>query len=98
MASPAGPLSHRSALCVVPHRSAWAQIQDVRCVHDRAFRRWPPHINLLYPFLPDDAAGADFAAAAQLACRRLSTMATFTASPNSATPPRITRSCACPPR
>ncbi|KAJ3078265.1 hypothetical protein HK102_004612, partial [Quaeritorhiza haematococci] len=26
-------------------------VQNVRRSHDKAFQRWPPHINLLYPFL-----------------------------------------------
>uniref|UniRef100_A0A6B2L6N7 2'-5' RNA ligase family protein n=1 Tax=Arcella intermedia TaxID=1963864 RepID=A0A6B2L6N7_9EUKA len=29
----------------------WEQIQDIRKKHDKAYERWLPHINLLYPFV-----------------------------------------------
>jgi len=32
--------------------------------HDRAYRRWMPHINLLYPFIIDDPTGKSFSMAA----------------------------------
>lgn len=35
-----------SAVVVVPPQSLWPQIQEIRKVHDKAFGRWPPHINL----------------------------------------------------
>jgi hypothetical protein len=44
-------LSHKSALVLLPPSSITAPIETVRLVHDKHFRRWPPHINLLYPFL-----------------------------------------------
>ena len=75
--SSTGTLSHRSAICLIPHRSAWPSIQAVRSIHDKAYTRWPPHINLLYPFLPDSVSGAAFAEAAQLASQRLSNMNAF---------------------
>ena len=34
----------------------WAPIQAIRLsLKDKGLYRWPPHINLLYPFLPPDA-------------------------------------------
>merc|ERR1711871_439929 len=55
-------VSHQAALAVVPPVELWGDIQDIRRAHDKAFRRWPPHVNVLYPFLNvshfDDAAGA----------------------------------------
>lgn len=47
----AAHLSHKSALVLLPHASITAPIDSVRRLHDRHFKRWPPHINLLYPFL-----------------------------------------------
>ncbi|CAI6336330.1 unnamed protein product [Periconia digitata] len=44
-------LSHKSALVLLPSSAITSPIELVRRVHDRHFRRWPPHINLIYPFL-----------------------------------------------
>ncbi len=44
--------THRTALALVPPESAWGPIQDIRHRHDRQVQRWPPHLNLLYPFRP----------------------------------------------
>eukprot|EP00210_Caulerpa_lentillifera_P001878 g1807.t1 len=43
-------LDHKSAVCFIPPRKAWDSIQEIRCFNDKSFVRWPPHINLLYPF------------------------------------------------
>jgi 2'-5' RNA ligase len=43
--------THLTALAVVPPEGAWGPIQTIRARHDRQFRRWMPHVNLLYPFL-----------------------------------------------
>ncbi|MFD0575424.1 RNA repair domain-containing protein [Dactylosporangium darangshiense] len=58
---------HTSALVVRPPSSSWAQIQAVREAHDPAYRRWMPHINLLYGFVPE----ADFDAAARVSAAAL---------------------------
>ena len=44
-------LSHKSALALLPPALVAAPIEGVRRVHDKHFARWPPHINLIYPFL-----------------------------------------------
>ncbi|EMD94773.1 hypothetical protein COCC4DRAFT_203586 [Bipolaris maydis ATCC 48331] len=44
-------LSHKSALVLLPPSHITAPIEAVRRVYDKQFLRWPPHINLLYPFL-----------------------------------------------
>jgi 2'-5' RNA ligase len=44
--------TYQSALAVVPPEAVWEPIQVIRRRHDRQVHRWPPHINLLYPFLP----------------------------------------------
>ena len=69
-AAPAGKLVHGSAVCLLPPRQAWPQFQELRCFHDRAFVRWPPHINLLYPWLEDstDSDGREVFAEAALRC------------------------------
>jgi len=43
-----------SALAIVPDTVAWSAIQAIRRVHDsRQFPVWPPHINLIYPFVAE---------------------------------------------
>ncbi len=44
------PKTHQAALVVVPPREQWAPIQAIRERHDRQFRRWMQHLNLIYPF------------------------------------------------
>jgi len=44
-------LSHESALILLPPSTITAPIQSIRSVHDRNYKRWPPHIKLIYPFL-----------------------------------------------
>lgn len=44
--------THKTALCIIPPQKAWSSIQAIRKKRDRQFRRWMPHINLLYPFKP----------------------------------------------
>ncbi|KAF2092392.1 hypothetical protein NA57DRAFT_23404, partial [Rhizodiscina lignyota] len=43
--------SYKSALVLLPPASLHPPIEDLRRKHDRNFHRWPPHINLIYPFL-----------------------------------------------
>ncbi|ORX92941.1 LigT-like protein [Basidiobolus meristosporus CBS 931.73] len=47
-----GTLTFKSAVCIIPPKAIWDQIQEIRQAHDKHVKRWPPHINLLYPFLP----------------------------------------------
>jgi 2'-5' RNA ligase len=44
-------LSHKSSLVLLPPSSITAPIESLRQQHDKQFHRWPPHINLIYPFL-----------------------------------------------
>ncbi|TLD17534.1 uncharacterized protein PgNI_01750 [Pyricularia grisea] len=54
--------SHDTALCIVPPRQLWPTIDRLRSLYDDAFGKWPPHINLVYPFVQvailDHAVGA----------------------------------------
>lgn len=44
-------LTYKTALALLPPISITPPIEAVRGVHDKNYRRWPPHINLIYPFL-----------------------------------------------
>jgi len=41
----------KSAVVIIPPEELWGPIQEIRKVHDKAYKRWMPHINLLYPFV-----------------------------------------------
>jgi hypothetical protein len=41
-----------SACVIIPPMDLWDKIQEIRSANDTSFDRWPPHINLLWPFLP----------------------------------------------
>src|SRR4051812_45734334 len=56
-----------SALVIMPPESLWQPIQRIRRAHDKSFQRWPPHINLLYPFLPS----SEFPSAAKVIREKL---------------------------
>lgn len=42
----------KTAVVVIPPRDLWGPIQELRRQYDRRFRRWMPHITLIYPFRP----------------------------------------------
>lgn len=44
--------THLSAVVIVPPKEVWEPLQALRREHDRQFRRWLPHLTLLYPFAP----------------------------------------------
>lgn len=46
------PKARLTALVVIPPEEVWEPIQAIRRAHDSKFRRWMPHISLLYPFRP----------------------------------------------
>lgn len=43
-------ISHRSALVILPTINHWSLIEKYREEYDPSFNRWPPHINVLWPF------------------------------------------------
>lgn len=57
MATPAklSVTSRDTALCIIPPRSQWSKVDQLRSHYDRAYGKWPPHINLVYPFVQIDA-------------------------------------------
>ena len=40
----------KTAVVLIPPQEVWVPIQTIREVHDAHYRRWMPHITLLYPF------------------------------------------------
>ncbi|ORZ34019.1 2'-5' RNA ligase superfamily-domain-containing protein [Catenaria anguillulae PL171] len=44
--------SARTAVAIIPPPALWPAIQPLRRAFDPAHPRWPPHINLLFPFAP----------------------------------------------
>lgn len=46
--------THLTATVVIPPLQVWGPIQAIRQRYDRQFRRWMPHVTMLYPFLPAD--------------------------------------------
>jgi 2'-5' RNA ligase len=66
---------HRSAVCIVPPEELWAPIQGIRRLHDKHYKRWMPHINLLYPFWEDE--GDNFQEAAETMIAKLRSIQPF---------------------
>lgn len=42
--------TYTTAVVLIPPETVQPPIQAIRQIHDRNFRRWMPHITLLYPF------------------------------------------------
>jgi len=53
--SPYAAKSYKTAVVVIPPDHLWGPIQGLRKEYDRNYRRWMPHITLLYPFRPVSA-------------------------------------------
>jgi hypothetical protein len=64
---------HKTAVALVPPRHLWPHLQAIRVFNDKSFTRWPPHINLLYPFLEP----ATFAEAAVVCQQALQSVDSF---------------------
>lgn len=70
-------LQHTSALVMVPPPHTWPPVQAIRSERDKSYLRWMPHVNLLYPFLRDDAEGRNFGNAAEIAEAALAGVSPF---------------------
>jgi hypothetical protein len=45
---------HHTTVALIPPDEAWPPIQQLRTqLRDKGLYRWPPHMNLLYPFVPE---------------------------------------------
>ncbi|CAH0055841.1 unnamed protein product [Clonostachys solani] len=43
-----------TALCLIPPKHLWEPVDRLRSLYDKAYNRWPPHVNLVYPFVQPD--------------------------------------------
>ncbi|GMH93650.1 hypothetical protein TrST_g2926 [Triparma strigata] len=51
--TPSPPLIYTSSCSMIPPSSSWPPLQSLRAdLRDAGLYRWPPHVNLLYPFVP----------------------------------------------
>jgi endonuclease/exonuclease/phosphatase family metal-dependent hydrolase len=47
--------SYNTALCIIPPQDQCLDVDKLRSLYDKGFERWPPHINLVYPFVAPES-------------------------------------------
>ncbi|KAI1132017.1 hypothetical protein F5Y10DRAFT_284563 [Nemania abortiva] len=64
--------SHDTALCIIPPKRLWPSFNRLRSLYDKAYEKWPPHVNLVYPYVRvEDLPSACALVASQLSHRSL---------------------------